>query len=49
VASWEEPPEDVPAELARGLPIAAFAANVVHLEEFTPGRWRERQRFELGH
>ena len=48
VASWEEPPEEIDAELRRGLPIAARAAHVVHLEEFAPDRWRERQRFPLG-
>jgi 2'-5' RNA ligase len=48
VASWGEPPDDVGAELARGLPIAAPATHVVQLEEFAPDRWRERQRFPLG-
>jgi 2'-5' RNA ligase len=48
LASQGEPPEDVTAELRRGLPIAARATHVVHLEEFAPSRWRERLRFPLG-
>ena len=48
VASGKTPPEDIAAELRRGLPIAARATHVVQLEEFAPDRWRERQRFPLG-
>ena len=48
VAMRTPAPPKVDAELARALPIAARAREVVQLEEHEPDRWRERQRFPLG-
>jgi 2'-5' RNA ligase len=48
VASRREAPTEVESELRRGLPVAARARHVVHLEEHARDRWRERRRFPLG-
>ena len=48
VALHHAVPRDVGLELVHRLPITARATEAVQLEEYEPGRWRERTRFPLG-